>query len=174
MGRIRASRPAPAVLVAVLALVATIAGTAVAGPEANTSALNKKKVKKLVKKEVAKQIGKATGPQGPPGATGAQGPPGVSGLVRVRTPSTLQASESVKFAMATCPAGKRVIGSGADIRAGVTGDPPNQLAEVVINEIIPSEETVVPGNVIVRAYEIGAGTTEEWGVSALALCANVS
>jgi len=96
---------------------------------------------------------------------------GVRGLVRVGTASSLQGSESVKFAMAICPEGKRVIGSGADIRAGVTGDPPDQLTDVVINEIIPSEETVVPGTVTVRAYEIPPGTTEEWGVTAFALCA---
>jgi hypothetical protein len=113
------------------------------------------------------------GPRGEMGERGEQGSPGVSGLVRVRTPSTLQASESVKFAMAICPAGKRVIGSGADIRAGVDGDPPNQTTNMVINEVIPSEETVVPGTVTVRAYE-NEPTTDEWGVTAFALCANVS
>jgi hypothetical protein len=113
------------------------------------------------------------GDTGPQGEAGPQGQPGVSGLVRVSMPSALQASESVKFAQAICPAGKRVIGAGADIRAGVQGDPPNQTSEIVINEIIPSEETVVPGTVAVRAYE-NVATTEEWGVTAFALCANVS
>jgi hypothetical protein len=37
----------------------------------------------------------------------------------------------------------------------------------------PSEETVVPGTVTVRAYETEP-TADEWGVSALALCANAS
>jgi hypothetical protein len=55
-GRIRSSRPSPAIIVAVLALVAALAGTAVAGPNASTSAVSKKKVKKIAKKQAVKQI----------------------------------------------------------------------------------------------------------------------
>jgi hypothetical protein len=53
---IKASRPSPAMVVAVLALVAALAGTAVAGPDASSSAINKKKVKKIATKQAAKQI----------------------------------------------------------------------------------------------------------------------
>jgi hypothetical protein len=52
--RIRASRPSPAIVIAVVALVAALAGTALAGPDATTSAINKKKVKKIARKQINK------------------------------------------------------------------------------------------------------------------------
>jgi hypothetical protein len=58
MRQIRASRPSPTIVVAVLALVAALAGTAVAGPDASTSAISKKKVKRIAKKQATKQINK--------------------------------------------------------------------------------------------------------------------
>jgi hypothetical protein len=117
------------------------------------------------------------GPKGDLGArgeAGEQGPPGISGLVRVDATSANN-SDSVKFANAICPAGKRVIGSGAELSGAASGIgvPPNQTTDVVIDEITPSEETVVPGIVIVRAYE-DEPTAEDWRVNAYALCANVS
>ncbi len=114
------------------------------------------------------------GPQGAPGATGArgaQGPSGISGLQRVEGTSASN-SNSQKSAVATCPAGKRAIGSGADISGGKTGGPPNILSDVVIDEVIPSTETTVPGRVTVVAVE-EEPTAAEWYVSAIALCATV-
>jgi hypothetical protein len=54
MEKIRASRPSPGIVVAVLALVAALAGTAIAGTPATTSAINKKKVKKIATKQINK------------------------------------------------------------------------------------------------------------------------
>ena len=64
-----------------------------------------------------------------------------------------------------CPAGKRAIGSGARI-LGVYGD-------VVIDEVYPSAESVVPGSVHVEAFE-ARETSFIWAVKAFAVCANVS
>jgi hypothetical protein len=58
MGRIRGSRPSPAIVLAAVALVAALAGTALAGSDATTSAINKKKVKKIATKQATKQINK--------------------------------------------------------------------------------------------------------------------
>jgi hypothetical protein len=55
LGRIRASRPSPAIVVAILALVAAVAGTAVA-EQATTSAVTKKKVKKIANKQINKRF----------------------------------------------------------------------------------------------------------------------
>jgi hypothetical protein len=54
MEQIRASRPSPAIIVAVLALVAALAGTAIAGPQAISGALTKSTVKKIAKKQINK------------------------------------------------------------------------------------------------------------------------
>ena len=113
------------------------------------------------------------GDSGPQGQTGQQGPPGVSGLVRILTASGPQDSESGKLATANCPAGKRVIGAGAEILGGVSGSSPNELADAVIDEIFPSSEDIVPGSVSVRAFE-EEPTGVNWAVRAIALCANVS
>jgi hypothetical protein len=55
MGRIRTSRPSPAIVVAVLALVAALAGTAAAGPDTSISAVTKAKVKRIAGKEIEKK-----------------------------------------------------------------------------------------------------------------------
>jgi len=54
MGKIRTSRPSPAIVIAALALVAALAGTALAGPDATTSELTKSKVKKIATKQINK------------------------------------------------------------------------------------------------------------------------
>lgn len=87
MGRIRASRPSPAIIVAVLALVAALAGTAVAGPDATTSALSKKKVKKIATKQADKQIDERA--------------PGLS----VANSETLDGLDSTAFLRPSCPEG---------------------------------------------------------------------
>jgi hypothetical protein len=112
-------------------------------------------------------------PEGPKGDTGQPGPPGVSGLQRVLGPSVPQDSISGKQATATCPAGKRVIGAAAQILGGISGANPNELADVVIDEIFPSSEDIVPGTVAVRAFE-EEPTAVNWSLQAIAICANVS
>ena len=110
------------------------------------------------------------GPQGAGGAQGAQGPPGISGLQKVIGQSANN-SNSGKSATATCPAGKRAIGSGGQV-GGLSGAFPNELANVVITFIEPSDENAVPGSVGVFAFEQVA-TASNWFVQASALCANV-
>ena len=112
-----------------------------------------------------------TGPQGPQGLQGTQGTPGISGLQKV-VGSSANNSNSFKSATATCPTGKRAIGTGGQV-GGVTGTFPNELANVVINFIEPSDENTVPGSVTVFAFEEEA-TAANWTVQATAMCANVS
>jgi hypothetical protein len=71
------------------------------------------------------------------------------------------------------PTGKRAIGSGADIVGGSAGSNPEVLTDVVIDSIVPSSATTVPGSVEVVAQE-EEPTTASWTVRAIALCANVS
>ena len=111
----------------------------------------------------------ATGSTGAKGSPGAQGPPGISGLQRIGPVESSISSVSPKTVVARCPAGKRVIGTGADIEGFHT----TPETDVVIDSIVPSAATTVPGEVEVQAYE------EEpvgfiWSVRAYALCANVS
>jgi hypothetical protein len=113
------------------------------------------------------------GDAGPTGPTGAQGLPGVSGLVMVATASGAQDSNSGKLAIATCPAGKRVIGTGAQILGDGSGSSPNELTDIVIDEVVPSSEDTVPGEVEVQAVE-EEPTAVTWAIEAIALCANVS
>jgi hypothetical protein len=106
----------------------------------------------------------STGDTGPQGQQGIPGPPGVSGLVRVQGFSPFDANDS-KQAIATCPEGKRVIGTGAELTGAAL--------QVAIQTIRPSPETEVPGSVAVQAFE-QEPTSANWSVIAYALCANVS
>ena len=115
-----------------------------------------------------------TGPAGPAvaGPQGAQGPAGVSGLERVRTDSAAN-SDSPKLVVATCPAGKRVIGTGANITGAKNGATSTSfVTDVVIDSIIPSPETTVPGSVTVNALEEQA-TNDNWSITAYAMCVSV-
>jgi hypothetical protein len=112
--------------------------------------------------------------QGQAGTNGTNGSPGASGLEVIVQSSGAQNSNSGKQATATCPAGKRVIGASGEIQGGVDGADPNQVEHVVIDEVVPTPENVVPGNVSVQAYEAAPGTTLSWAVQAWAICANVS
>jgi hypothetical protein len=107
-------------------------------------------------------------PKGDTGPRGQQGSPGISGL-KVVSAQTAASSESPQEATATCPAGKRVIGASGEIVGG------GSLTEtdVAINDVVPSDETEVPGSVLVRAIEVDP-TAPDWSVVAFAICANVS
>jgi hypothetical protein len=66
----------------------------------------------------------AQGPAGPAGPQGPAGPPGAGGsftLVRLAVPSANDPS-NIKTLDVVCPAGKRVIGGGADLNSSVQND----------------------------------------------------
>jgi hypothetical protein len=71
---------------------------------------------------------------------------------------TVADSVSPKSAVATCPAGKRVIGTGVYLD-GVAGD-------VVVDDLVPTTSSVVA-----TGYERGGGTAAVWWIRAFAVCA---
>ncbi|MFN8224229.1 MAG: collagen-like protein [Gaiellales bacterium] len=106
------------------------------------------------------------GPQGAPGATGPAGPagpqgaPGVSGLQTV-TSDTATDSVAFKSALATCPAGKKLIGGGAMIFG--------QAGSVALDESYPASDTQWKG----YATEVNA-TVGNWYLRVYAICAVVA
>jgi hypothetical protein len=82
-----------------------------------------------------------------------------AGLERVSVTSPTNSSN--KSATATCPGGKRLLGTGAELTGGG--------GEVALNDVIPGSAL---GNVSVQALEDGNGTTAVWSVTAIAICAN--
>lgn len=116
----------------------------------------------------------AKGEKGDTGPRGPQGPPGLSGLERVYVHGVGTNSESPKITTATCAPGKVAISGGYDISGGKNPDtPPNGLANVIADVVLPSSPESTPGSVFVEAWEEEA-TTATWGVDAIALCAKVS
>ena len=89
---------------------------------------------------------------------------GVNGLRRIGSASA-ENSLSPKSATASCPSGRVVIGTGANIFGGKSGDLPNQQTDVVIDEISPFSRSVQ-----VVAYE-EQSTSADWSVTAYAICA---
>jgi hypothetical protein len=82
-----------------------------------------------------------------------------AGLERV---SATSASDSLdKSVTATCPAGKRLLGTGGELAGGG--------GQVALNDLIPPSGL---GSVTVRALEDGDGTTANWSVTAHAICSN--
>lgn len=112
------------------------------------------------------------GPSGPPGADGPsgpqgpRGPAGISGfeMVTARTPVSGLNSESPKQATAQCPAGKRVIGTGATLE----GDAGELSGRVALQEIVPISSNEARS----VAAENAPGTTVKWAVVAVAFCAS--
>lgn len=86
------------------------------------------------------------------------GPP-LPGLQRVSATSPLDSSN--KSVTATCPAGKRVVGTGSDINAG--------NGQVGIDDMRPSPDLT---SVTVQALEDQNGQAGPWNVIAYAMCAN--
>ncbi|MGH8990901.1 MAG: hypothetical protein ACRDYV_03935 [Acidimicrobiia bacterium] len=105
------------------------------------------------------------GPQGPAGPVG---PPGLSGLMVVsdRTPDTGVDSSNRKEAIATCPEGTVLIGTGVDIGGGAG----YQSGEAVVDEIIPLNATQARA----VAFEAPPLTNGGWALRAFAFCAHVS
>lgn len=108
------------------------------------------------------------GDKGEPGATGETGPPGVSGRVVVTQMSALVNSEQVKWATATCPAGKAPIGSGVDVIGGRSGSGDTEVSNITVTDI-----TYTSTGVYVMALE-SAPFSATWNVNAIAICATVA
>jgi hypothetical protein len=114
------------------------------------------------------------GPSGPPGVAGpagpqgSRGPAGISGfeVVTARTPAVGFNSDNSKQATALCPAGKRVVGTGADLETD-TGDVAGRVALEQISPVSNREVRAV-------AAEVGPGSTLRWAVVAIAFCAYVA
>ena len=91
--------------------------------------------------------------------------PAAAGLTGVQLVGASSAqSSSNKSATVTCPAGKQVIGAGAD--TSVFSPSP---ASLILDDIAPNPTLT---SVTASAVESGAGTTANWSVNALALCAS--
>jgi hypothetical protein len=100
-----------------------------------------------------------TGPQGQQGVPGPQGPPGLSGLERVQENSPFD-FVATKQVIALCPAGKMVVGGGYLFFFGGPTVP------------IRTNVPVLDLNAwLVSGTNFGG---EDWGVSAIAICAEVS
>jgi hypothetical protein len=89
---------------------------------------------------------------------------GVNGLQEVVVVSASN-SDSPKSAQASCPAGKRVVGTGCDIFGGKSGAPPNEVTDVVVDEI-QAFSTFVE----VLAFE-EEPSSSNWSVTVSAICA---
>jgi Collagen triple helix repeat (20 copies) len=112
------------------------------------------------------------GAQGDPGPAGPQGPAGVSGvsgLERVVAGSANN-SDSPKSAVATCPAGKKVLGTGSFVQGGASGSAPNLLTDVaVLATLVDPNLTSVQA---IAAEEESTGSN--WGLTAYAMCGYAS
>ena len=100
------------------------------------------------------------GPAGPAGPAGPQGAPGLAG-VEIVTAESANSSNSQHQVDATCPAGKRIVGGGAQVYGA--------NAEAALDESFPVDATKWRA----RAYEVVA-TADNWHVVAFAVCAVAS
>jgi hypothetical protein len=89
---------------------------------------------------------------------------GVNGLEQVVVFSAIN-SNSSKFVRASCPAGKVIVGTGYDISGGASGPFPNQVTDVVVDQIQPFSTSV---EVVAIEEE---PTSRSWNVAAVAICA---
>jgi hypothetical protein len=102
------------------------------------------------------------GEKGEKGDAGPQGPPGVSGLQRVSAASA-STSDDPKTVTVTCPAGKRVVGGGANLEGVGSTD------GVALRDTYPTSDTTWRAD----AYETDP-TPSAWSLEAWALCATVA
>lgn len=84
--------------------------------------------------------------------------------------SSVDDSTSPKSATATCPEGKRVIGTGWGVTGGPTGVAPNIGKQVFADEVLPSTDLK---SVTATAYEAPTASGN-WHVRAIAICAAVA
>ena len=88
----------------------------------------------------------------------------MSGLERVDFSSRSDSTTRLKHAFARCPAGKHVVGGGANITIAGTA-----LGEVALKKSNPDDD-INGWATTAEAFETGPN----WFVTAYALCANVS
>ena len=188
-------RPSPAMVVALVALVSSLTGVAVGATlitgadvkngsigtkdlknggvtakDLKRNSVRTKKVKNgsLLAQDFAPGEFPGTGPTGPEGPKGDDGAPGVANLQRV-SDITATNSDSPKSIRLACPDGKRVLGAGAELGGAKSGTDPNELSEVVIDDIVPNTALT---EVTVDAYETDA-TADAWDLTIYVICANV-
>jgi len=184
MDSIRSRVPSPGMVVACIALALSLGGTGYAVtslPKASVGATqlrNNAVVSAKVRDGSLKAADFAAGqlPHGPPGPQGPVGPagkdgsqgvegkqggPGLSGWEIVVPNPTFVGTGRAAVAYAKCPAGKKPIGGGGDITAGVndqvaiTGSFPDSTGwEVIAEEMVP--------------------TTTNWYLHPVAVCAAVA
>ena len=93
----------------------------------------------------------------------AQASPASAAFPDRETVAASSVSNSVdKGVTVTCPAGKRVVGSGADIGGYLVGS-----GAVVLDDVIPTSTTVTA-----YAYEVEEGTSLTWAIRVWAVCGN--
>ena len=105
------------------------------------------------------------GASGPAGPQGARGPAGISGfeIVTARTPNAGFSADNTKQATALCPAGKRVVGTGADIETD-GGGAGGRVALERIAPVSDREARAVAG-------EVANAGNLRWAVVVVAFCA---
>jgi hypothetical protein len=117
-----------------------------------------------------------TGPQGIPGVAGAKGdtgpqgasgPAGLSGYERVDVLSSYDSNTS-KFIIATCPAGKHLLSGGAEIYPGSAYQIDSLKVALTLSAPISGSEMW-----IARAVEM-VPEDVAWTLEAYAICANVA
>jgi hypothetical protein len=95
----------------------------------------------------------------------AQASPASAAFPDRETVAASSVSTSVdKGVTVSCPAGKRVVGSGADISGYLAG-----RGAVVLDDVIPTSTTVTA-----YAYEVEEGTSLSWAIRAWAVCGNTN
>jgi hypothetical protein len=101
------------------------------------------------------------GPKGDTGAKGDPGTPGASGVQVVSANSANDTSIGLKTVTANCPAGKKVIGGGAEIQS-------SPIYQITVNKPLAD----LSGWTASGYKETASGAF--WGVVAYAICAQVT
>ena len=83
------------------------------------------------------------------------------GLQLVSATSELHSEGEVEVVRANCPAGKNLLGTGAEIPGGA--------GQVLLDDVIPSADL---SRVLVTGVEDQNGFSGDWRVTAYAICAN--
>lgn len=112
-----------------------------------------------------------TGVPGLPGPQGPQGAPGISGYEIVSAESTFD-KIATKVETANCPAGKVVLGGGAQIFPSLA-DPNHNTAPIILQDSLPLPVGVPPGW-FARASSLNPSYAYEWFLIVYAICANVT
>jgi hypothetical protein len=87
------------------------------------------------------------------------------------TKSSTTTSDPTRETIAACPAGQRVLGTGAEIRQVFVGSATRSVALQMVRAFQPGPNDVQP--VVVQASEIPAGLDTNWRITAYATCADL-